>query len=203
MTKQLVSPIQIPWDEQANLSRAYTRAVKILAPYYVWVPFQDHDVEIITRDWYRRLKQAVTKNPHLGIISCRTNLQHTGNTSQSLKLKEDMNARERQTVADERARTYGERLTVTMSRPNELISGMWFVVHAERYLEHVAPGLPSGYFFGVDNTIDRLMYNAGFPTGIMEGMFVFHTYNHLRKRAKAHRNLPRMEIPPRLSPKRR
>jgi len=191
MSKKLISPIQIPWNEEGNLGRAYQETIELLAPHFEWVVLMDHDVEIVSRDWYRRLKAAIKAHPQAGLLACRVNLQHAGQKTQSLRDREDRNAAQRIVVSERLAKEHGDKTTVIGAHPQELISGCWFAVHAERMLE-VGP-IPDG-FYGVDNWLHRSLHNAGYPAVIMEGMLVWHRYVHLEPR-KDREGLKRIHPP--------
>lgn len=188
---ELIAPIQIPWVSDGDLGGKYFDVCADLSDLFQWVPFMDHDVEILTRDWHRRLTKAIKAHPDAGLFACRVNLQHRCQTSQSLKIHDDLNAKGRMAVAEVRARQFKDNVTRIGASPPELISGCWFCVNVQRFLQ---VGHPTG-FYGADNWIHRTLHNAGYPAYIMEGMVVWHRYTHLERREERS-DLKRVVVPP-------
>lgn len=175
-----ISPIQIPYDEGGNLSGAYIETVRILEPHFDVVGFMDHDVEIYTRDWYTRLKNAILKHPDAGLWTCRVNLQHDGQRTQSLKIRDDFTTKHKLELEASRRALHGGQTTVIGSTPPELISGCWFFVHTQRFLKFCTD-IPPG-FYGVDNLIHRKLDRAGHPAVVLEDVLVWHRYSNIEPR---------------------
>lgn len=191
--KPTIASIRTPWDAEANIARAYAKEISEAHTLgYTHVPFKDHDVEMLNRDWYARIYDAICNISPLGLLTCRVNLQHDGQRSQSLGMRDDLNSSQRVSWARSRASEHGASHTMIGISGPELISGCFFVVHVEAYLKHVAPVLTQG-FFGVDNNIHILLHQAGYPCAVLEGMTVWHRYAHLEPRPERAR-LPRIPL---------
>ena len=195
MTRKLLGPICIPWDEEANIARAYLETTKVWEPHVRWLGFMDHDCELLNRDWYARLKKAIEQHPQVGLWTCRSQLQHQGQRSQSLGILHDLNTRERVALAKGRAEQQGERVTILGITPPELISGMFFFVDTTLFLQighRLEPGM-----MGVDNNIHIACHKAGRPVGVIEAMVIWHRYGAIDPRSEERSKYPRAKLLPR------
>jgi GT2 family glycosyltransferase len=62
----------IPFDLEANLGRAYNRAMAML-PADGWACLFDHDAMPTTREWYRQLVEVIEHRPDVGLLTAATN----------------------------------------------------------------------------------------------------------------------------------
>lgn len=62
----------IPWDDEANLGRAYNREMERL-PDGDWAIFLDHDAMPTTGQWHRQFADAIAFLPDAGAIVATTN----------------------------------------------------------------------------------------------------------------------------------
>jgi hypothetical protein len=58
----------IPFDLEANLGRAYNRAMAML-PADGWACLFDHDAMPTTREWYRQLVEVIEHRPDVGLVT--------------------------------------------------------------------------------------------------------------------------------------
>lgn len=61
-----------PWDDDANLGRAYNEAMALL-PDDAWAIFKDHDAMPTTGQWHRQFAEAIAHVPDAGAIVATTN----------------------------------------------------------------------------------------------------------------------------------
>jgi len=61
-----------PFDLDANLGRAYNRAMSLL-PADAWACLFDHDAMPTTREWYRQLVEVIEHRPDVGMLTAATN----------------------------------------------------------------------------------------------------------------------------------
>ena len=61
-----------PWDDEANLGRAYNDAMMLL-PDDGWAIFLDHDAMPTTSLWHRQFAEAIAFRPDAGAIVAMTN----------------------------------------------------------------------------------------------------------------------------------
>lgn len=62
----------VPFDLEANLGRAYNRAMELL-PENAWAVLLDHDAMPTTRQWYRQLAEVIEHRPDVGLVTATTN----------------------------------------------------------------------------------------------------------------------------------
>lgn len=63
----------IPWDDDANLGRAYNAAMALLPSDDYWSIFLDHDAMPTTGKWHRQFSEAIAAVPDAGAIAVMTN----------------------------------------------------------------------------------------------------------------------------------
>lgn len=64
--------IRIPWRTDKDLGAFYNQEMERCPP-GGWVLFLDHDVLVLTKDWYAHCLAAINANPGAGLFTCRTN----------------------------------------------------------------------------------------------------------------------------------
>lgn len=62
----------VPYDAACNLGRAYNRHMALL-PEGAWAVLLDHDVALLTLDWWHVIQRAIATKPDAGVFTCLTN----------------------------------------------------------------------------------------------------------------------------------
>lgn len=175
-----IAPITIPWAADGNLGAAYNTAANLyLKAGCTHLPFMDHDVMMLARDWHALLAENIERYPDAGLFTCRVNMQWHGQRSQSLHIEQDLNIEQQLDVAAQLRKAHGTEARKIGVKGHELISGFFFCVHIKRFLD--AGGAPDG-FLGVDNEIHKRLHEAGYPAYVIEGMLCWHRAWNLEPR---------------------
>lgn len=160
-----------PYRDDRNLGRAYNDAVERLHD-DDWCCLLDHDVHLLTLDWWRQLQEAIACRPDAGVFTCMTNRIAAPWQQFGPKECHDIGALQKIALERQRVRTLLD-ITETKGFGGCL---MCFSKRAWRAVGGFVDGM-----FCVDHNFLFALRRANYRAYLIEGLYIYH-----RRRAFGH-----------------
>lgn len=160
-----------PEEMNKNIGAMYNKFMSMVED-DDWVCFLDHDAMFTTHNWYKMLEGVVREDKQIGLLTAITN--RIGNIDQIIFDKMSPEAQNHdmyfhRKIGHERMIEYGSQIRIAKGP----ISGIVMLTPKKVWKE--VGGFKDG-FLSVDNDYDAKVRKAGYITGILDGLYVYHWY---------------------------
>lgn len=154
----------MPFDPEKNLGRAYNAHMSLL-PDDAWAVLLDHDIHLLTLDWWHVIQRAIATAPAAGVFTCMTNRiaapwQRTGDRD-----IHDVGYHMR--LAQDRA-----KLTTLLDITDSKGFGGVLMALSKQAWQDVG-GFVDGMFC-VDHNLHFSLAKQGYRNYLIEGLYVYH-----------------------------
>jgi GT2 family glycosyltransferase len=167
--------VQIPYDTEGKLARAYNRAMARATS--EWVLFIDHDLFICNKHWYQMCLSAIEQiGDKTGWITAVTN--RIGNPQQrSAGAPMTHNIEDHCLHARRQYAIHGSKV----ERCKGAMSGFWILTNKTAWKQCGGFDENRQRLLGVDNLYSRALSIYGYKHYRMPGLYVYHIYHQKKK----------------------
>mgnify|MGYP001163795388 CR=1 FL=1 len=166
-----------PYRTDKNLIESYNSFMKLL-PNDGWALFRDADTLFLDSFYGDLIVEAISNNKDVDCFTCLTN--RIGNPKQLFNEYNGDDIIKHREVASSLRSKYGS-ICEDFTKPilPYIMSGMCFILSKKAWekiggFKEYTPGY--GKMLGVDNKLHIDLYENGFKTKIIKGLYVYHWY---------------------------
>lgn len=160
-----------PKEKEKNIGWVYNNFMKLIGE-DDWACFIDHDAMFTIPNWYSVLETVIEKHHDVGLFTAMTN--RIGNVDQIVFSKTSTEAKNHDMYFHrKKGKEMFEQHGTNIKIASGPISGILILTSKKAWKK--CGGFKDG-FLGVDNDYDAKIRAAGFKTGILTGIYMYHWY---------------------------